>query len=92
MASIAKLFLMNIASMMLLYLNAAFGSAGGDSTEGLFLGIGITGLLTLVLVAFYSIKHQGFVKKNIFGVCFLVLLSLLETSIVKWPIYFRDLF
>jgi hypothetical protein len=60
----------NIAGMLVSVFYGKYGGSGGETTEGFFLGIKLTGIVSLICMSYMLVK---FGKANVFLVTFSVI-------------------
>lgn len=69
------LALFNVAGVVLSFLYGVAGGSGGETTEGVFLGIWLTGLITLAMGSIYLLVAAATRKWN--GLDLLIILSMM---------------
>lgn len=81
-----------LSNLVIFVLSILFGisyGSGGETTEMVFLMIGIDGALSLALCIFILICRRDLIGSSWLSYCLLCLLAIAESTLVKWDVLFR---
>lgn len=79
----------NIVGVVLSILYGIFGGSGGETTEGVFLGIAFVGILTIIICIIFSFHRFDLFKSRYYWFLILLAIGIAEASIVDWKTILR---
>jgi len=80
---LSYLSLLNIAGLILSILYGIYGGSGGETTEGVFLGISLTGIITIFGAILFTFSFELF-KKRWYWILILIIVGSLELMLYNW--------
>lgn len=73
----------NIIGLGLSLLYGRYGGSGGETTEGVFFGIKITGIIVVILVVMASVIYKEWLFKNWYFILLIVIVGLLQVFFLE---------
>jgi hypothetical protein len=77
------LFLLNVMGLLLSILYGVFGGSGGETTEGVFMVISLTGLVTILGAVALALNFKLF-KSKWYWLLLLIFAGILESILYNW--------
>ncbi len=72
------LFCLDFLGILLSFLYGKYGGSGGETTEGVFIGIKVTGVIVLTMLVATFLIYRDAMRKYIFYALPLALISILQ--------------